>query len=114
MILEGWRGMGRIWTRTSVCSTLILYSCGSDALRVFRLPIEVCMYAIVETGGKQYRVAPGDVFRVEKLAGDVGPENELPVTAAFPEGGDIVTAGNITATIVASGRGDKIIVFKFK
>ena len=72
------------------------------------------MYAIVETGGKQYRVAPGDVLRVEKLAGDVGSEIELPVKAAFPEGGDIVTAGNLTATIVASGRGDKIIVFKFK
>src|ERR1035438_3692656 len=86
---------GRIWTRTPLCSTLILYSRGSDALRVFRLPIEVCMYAIVETGGKQYRVAPGDVLRVEKLAGDVGSVIELPVKAAFPEGGDIVTAGAI-------------------
>ena len=72
------------------------------------------MYAIVETGGKQYRVSPGDVVRVEKLAGEIGSEVELPVKAAFPEGGDIVTAGAITATIVANGRGDKILVFKFK
>ena len=35
------------------------------------------MHAIIETGGKQYRVAPGDVIRVEKLAGDVGAEVEL-------------------------------------
>ncbi|MBZ5623458.1 MAG: 50S ribosomal protein L21 [Acidobacteriia bacterium] len=72
------------------------------------------MHAIIETGGKQYRVAPGDVIRVEKLAGDVGSEVELPVKAAFPEGGDIVTAGSITATIVANGRADKVLVFKFK
>ena len=72
------------------------------------------MHAIIEIGGTQYRVAPGDVIRVEKLAGDVGSEVELPVKAAFPEGGDIVTAGSITATIVANGRADKVLVFKFK
>lgn len=72
------------------------------------------MHAIIETGGKQYRVAPGDVLRVEKLAGDVGSEIELPVKAAFPEGGELVTAGTIKATITANGRGDKILVFKFK
>jgi large subunit ribosomal protein L21 len=69
------------------------------------------MHAIIETGGKQYRVAPGDVVRVEKLAGDVGSEVELPVKAAFPDGGGMVTAGTAKATIVASGRGDK---FKLK
>jgi large subunit ribosomal protein L21 len=72
------------------------------------------MQAIIETGGKQYRVAPGDVIRVEKLAGDVGAEIELPAKAAFNEGGDLVTGGTVKATIVANGRGDKIIVFKFK
>ena len=72
------------------------------------------MHAIIETGGKQYRVAPGDVLRVEKLAGDVGSEIELPVKAAFLEGGDVVTAGTVKATIVGNGRGDKVIVFKFK
>ncbi|HSU66544.1 MAG TPA: bL21 family ribosomal protein, partial [Tepidisphaeraceae bacterium] len=44
------------------------------------------MHAIIETGGKQYRVAPGDVIRVEKLAGDIGSEVELPVKASFKEG----------------------------
>ena len=72
------------------------------------------MHAIIETGGKQYRVAPGDVIRVEKLAGDIGSEIELPVKAAFPEGEAFVSGGTMKATIVGDGRGDKIIVFKFK
>jgi large subunit ribosomal protein L21 len=72
------------------------------------------MHAIIETGGKQYRVAPGDVIRVEKVAGEVGSEVEFPVKASFAEGGDLVTGGTVKATIVGNGRGDKIIVFKFK
>jgi len=72
------------------------------------------MHAIIETGGKQYRVAPGDVIRVEKITGDVGSEVELPVKASFPDGGDMATGGTAKATIVANGRGAKVIVFKFK
>ena len=72
------------------------------------------MHAIIETGGKQYRVAPGDVLRVEKLAGDVGSEIELPAKAAFKDGGELVTGGTVKATIVGEGRGDKVLVFKFK
>jgi large subunit ribosomal protein L21 len=71
------------------------------------------MHAIIETGGKQYRVAPGDVIRVEKLAGDIGSEVELPVKAAFKEGGELVS-GKVTGTIVAADRAAKILVFKFK
>jgi large subunit ribosomal protein L21 len=82
---------------------------------VFRLPIEDDMYAIVETGGKQYRVAPGDVIRVEKLAGEAGSEVILPVKAVFKDGGELVAGGGaVKATIVGDGRGDKIVVFKFK
>jgi large subunit ribosomal protein L21 len=72
------------------------------------------MHAIIETGGKQYRVAPGDVVRVEKLEGDIGSEVELPMKAVFPEGGDLYAGGTVKGTIVKAGRGDKIIVFKFK
>jgi large subunit ribosomal protein L21 len=72
------------------------------------------MHAIIETGGKQYRVAPGDVLRVEKLAGDVGAEVELPVKAAFQDGGEMVSGATVKGTILANGRGAKIIVFKFK
>ncbi|HEV2447942.1 MAG TPA: 50S ribosomal protein L21 [Candidatus Sulfopaludibacter sp.] len=72
------------------------------------------MHAIIDLGGKQYRVAPGDVIRVEKLAGDVGSEVELPVKAAFQEGGQLMTGASVNGTIVGSGRGDKVLVFKFK
>ena len=72
------------------------------------------MHAIIETGGKQYRVAPGDVIRVEKLAGDVGSEVELAAKAAFGDGGALVSGATVKATIVGNGRGDKVIVFKFK
>ena len=72
------------------------------------------MHAIIETGGRQYRVAPGDVIRVEKLIGDVGSEIELPVKAAFNDAGELVSAAPVKATILGGGRGDKIIVFKFK
>lgn len=72
------------------------------------------MHAIIETGGKQYRVAPGDVIRVEKLAGDVGSEIELPAKAAFKDGGELATSGTVKATIVGNGRGAKVLVFKFK
>jgi len=75
------------------------------------------MYAIVETGGKQYRVAPGDVVRVGKLIGDSGAEVELPALAVFQDGGELLAGadvGKVKATIVASGRGKKVLVFKFK
>ncbi len=72
------------------------------------------MHAIIETGGKQYRVAPGDVVRVEKLAGDIGSEVELPVKTAFTDGGELAAVASVKGTIVKAGRGDKIIVFKFK
>ena len=72
------------------------------------------MHAIIETGGKQYRVAPGDVLRVEKLAGDVGSEIELPARVAFQDGGELVAGGTVKATIVGNGRADKVLVFKFK
>jgi len=77
------------------------------------------MHAIIETGGKQYRVAPGDVVRVETLAGEVGSEVELPLRAVFKDEGQLVSGADlgqatVKATIVANGRGKKVLVFKFK
>lgn len=75
------------------------------------------MYAIVETGGKQYRVSPGEVVRVEKLTGEVGAEVELHALAVFQDGGELLlgdTAGRVKGTIVGNGRGKKVLVFKFK
>ncbi|HEV3333544.1 MAG TPA: 50S ribosomal protein L21 [Bryobacteraceae bacterium] len=72
------------------------------------------MHAIIETGGKQYRVTPGDVIRVEKIPGDVGSEIELDTKAAFNDSGELVTSAMVKGTIVGNGRGDKVVVFKFK
>jgi len=78
------------------------------------------MQAIIETGGKQYRVQPGDTLRIASMAGDVGSEVELGrVLAVFKGEGDILSGTGaadvkVKATISANGRGKKVIVFKFK
>jgi large subunit ribosomal protein L21 len=77
------------------------------------------MHAIIETGGKQYRVAPGDVVRVEKLEGEEGAEVELPVRAVFKDDGAVVAGADlgqatVKGAIVSNGRGKKVVVFKFK
>ena len=78
------------------------------------------MYAIVETGGKQYRVQPGDVIRVERVLGEAGESGELGrVLAVSPEAGTILTGKDIAgakveATILGKGRAKKILVFHYK
>jgi large subunit ribosomal protein L21 len=78
------------------------------------------MYAIVETGGKQFRVASGDTLRVPTIAGEVGSEVTLGrVLAVFPDGGEVLAgerAANaaVKATIAGNDRGKKVLVFKFK
>ena len=78
------------------------------------------MHAIIETGGKQFRVAPGDVLRVPKLSGEPGAEIALgKVLAVFPDSGEVLAGSNVgearvNATISAHDRGEKILVFKFK
>ena len=78
------------------------------------------MYAIIETGGKQYRVTPGLTFEVEKLVGGVGTAVEFDKVLALSKAeGEILTGpdaalAKVKATITAQGRGDKVIVFKFK
>lgn len=78
------------------------------------------MYAVIETGGKQYRVAPGDTIAVEKLPGDPGAEVEFDhVIAVADDEGGLAAGGaaanaRVKATIKGHGRGDKVIVFKFR
>lgn len=78
------------------------------------------MYAVIETGGKQYRVAPGDLIQVETVAGEVGAEVEFNRVLAVVRDGSEVISGNTLAqakvkgTIAGHGRGDKVVVFKFK
>ena len=78
------------------------------------------MYAVIETGGKQYRVAPGDVIRVETLPGEKGDQGMLErVIAVSPEEGTLLTGAKIAqakveATILGHDRSPKILVFHYK
>jgi large subunit ribosomal protein L21 len=72
------------------------------------------MFAIVRTGGKQYRVAPGDKIVVEKLAGEAGDRVDITDVLLAGEGSNLMaTAGLIVgAEIVAQAKADKVVVFK--
>ena len=77
------------------------------------------MHAIIQTGGKQYRVAPGDTIRVEKLPFDVGSSLEFPHVLAVFKDGELLTesqlgGAKVIATITTNDRSKKVIVFKFK
>ena len=77
------------------------------------------MYAIVKTGGKQYKVAEGDVIEVEKLAGEPGAAVSLPAVLLV-DGDQVVTSADqlakvsVTAELVAHRKGPKIRIHKFK
>jgi large subunit ribosomal protein L21 len=72
------------------------------------------MFAIVRTGGKQYRVAAGDKIVVEKLAGEAGDKVTLDDILLAGEGSDLKDVAGLTiaAEIVAQAKGEKVIVFK--
>ena len=76
------------------------------------------MYAVIRTGGKQYRVAPGDVIRVEKLAPATGGDFQFnEVLAVSSDEGNVAKAGSdvtVSARVLGEGRGDKILVFHYK
>ncbi|MCL2491657.1 MAG: 50S ribosomal protein L21 [Coriobacteriia bacterium] len=77
------------------------------------------MYAVVKTGGKQYKVEKDDVIAVEKLDSEVGKKVDLEVIALY-DGKDLIVDGeklakaNVTGEIVDQFKDDKVIVFKFK
>ena len=76
------------------------------------------MFAVIRTGGKQYKVAKDDVIRVEKLAGEPGSTIELTEVLAVGEGASaragtpLVAGAAVSATVVAHKKGEKILVFK--
>jgi len=78
------------------------------------------MYAVIEAGGKQFRVAPGDSIRVDTLAGDVGSEMEFGRVVALVDDSNELMSGaqladaKVKVQIVKHDRGDKVLVFKFK
>src|SRR5947208_15078302 len=77
------------------------------------------MFAVIQTGGKQYRVAEGDKLRVEKLIGDIGAKVTFDKVLliggeAVKVGTPLVAGAAVSAEIVAQGRDKKLIVFKFR
>ena len=75
------------------------------------------MYAVLRTGGKQYRVAPGDVVKIESVPGSDDKTVEFSdVLAVSGEAGSLAKPGaaKVTAEILGEGRGDKILVFHYK
>lgn len=78
------------------------------------------MYAVIETGGKQYRVQEGDVIVVEKLAQEVGETVEFNKVFVLGEGAEIqvgtphIEGAKVLGTVVEAGKGEKVIIFKYK
>jgi large subunit ribosomal protein L21 len=78
------------------------------------------MYAVIKTGGKQYRVEPGATIRVEKLPGDKGTTVELGDVLLVADGENVtvgaphVPGASVKAEIVAQGLGPKLLIFKFR
>jgi len=78
------------------------------------------MYAIIQTGGKQYRVQPGDVIRIDSLKSEPGAKGLLsPVLAVATDSGELLTGGQaaaakVEATVLRHARARKVIVFHYK
>ena len=77
------------------------------------------MFAVIRTGGKQYKVAKDDVLSIEKVAGEVGAELKLGEVLLLggettKTGAPLVAGASVTAEILAQGKGEKVIAFKKK
>jgi large subunit ribosomal protein L21 len=78
------------------------------------------MHAVIKTGGKQYRVAPGDTVKVESLVAEVGQQVTLSEVLAVNNGTEVkvgapfVAGAAVVATVVGHGRHDKVTIFKMR
>jgi len=78
------------------------------------------MYAVIKTGGKQYKVAAGEKIKVEQIAADVGQEIVIDQVLAVGDGADLkvgsplVAGASVKATVVAQGKHDKVHIFKMR
>ena len=76
------------------------------------------MYAVIKTGGKQYRVAAGETIKVERLSADIGQDVKLDQVVAIGSGAELVlgaplvTGANVVASVVSHGRHPKVRIFK--
>jgi len=129
--------MGRNCTLTGMLSPCIIWGfpelatafrqagqerASAQAPRLYpdRLINEVPMYAVIKTGGKQYKVAAGEKLKVEQIPADIGSEITLDQVLAVGAGETIkfgsplVQGAKVLATVVAQGRHDKVKIFKMR
>jgi large subunit ribosomal protein L21 len=87
---------------------------------VLQLNDEVSMYAVIKTGGKQYKVVAGEKFKVEQIPADIGSEITLDQVLAMGAGDTIkfgaplIEGATVLATVLAHGRHDKVKIFKMR
>jgi large subunit ribosomal protein L21 len=92
----------------------------TQQVRHLKLEAESLMYAVIKTGGKQYKVAPGEKLKVEQIPADVGASVILDQVLMVGEGESVrlgkptVAGATVTATVVAQGRGEKVKIFKMR
>jgi large subunit ribosomal protein L21 len=117
-------GLGAVVSNRKLCYSFGL--CGNPSGELFLREAlcvsnqEVNMYAVIKTGGKQYRVASGEKIKVEQIAADVGQEIVIDQVLAVGNGSEIkvgtplVSGATVVATVVAHGKHDKVRIFKMR
>ena len=111
------KGGGRAWALIYSPVLLAALAAGRRNPRFVR---EAHMYAVIKTGGKQYKVAPGQKIKVEQIAADVGQEIVIDQVLAVGNGADLlvgaplVAGASVKATVLAHGKHDKVRIFKMR
>ena len=120
--------IGRLWLSapalvekalTNYTQNVILQGSVKIHLQNF-LVEEVNMYAVIKTGGKQYRVAAGEKIKVEQIAADVGQEIVIDQVLAVGNGAELkvgtplVSGATVTVTVISHGKHDKVRIFKMR
>jgi large subunit ribosomal protein L21 len=74
----------------------------------------LAMYAVIRTGGKQYRVSAGEKLKVESLPAEVGAEVTLDQVLLVGDGDNVTMGATVKATVVGHGRGEKVKIYKMR
>jgi large subunit ribosomal protein L21 len=102
------------------CFSLAMFSAPRAKKSSFNYLMRFLMYAVIKTGGKQYKVAAGEKLKIEQIPADIGSEITLDQVLAVGAGDTIkfgaplVSGATVQATVVAQGRHDKVKIFKMR
>jgi large subunit ribosomal protein L21 len=114
--------MARLEALLKPLSVIDMRRCDESRASGKQKPIsqEVNMYAVIKTGGKQYRVAAGEKIKIEQIAADVGQEIVIDQVLAVGNGAELkvgtplLSGATVKATVVAHGKHDKVRIFKLR